>query len=101
MWRAGSPCGAMKLGHSGGDCSMRRFILVSLAVLAVTSIVLLIACSSSQPGTVNVSLSDPPTCMAPQGPYLHVYVTVSDVQIHQSATASNNDKGWIDLTPGL
>jgi len=81
---------------------MRRFTLVGLAILAVTSIILLVACSSSsKPGTVNVSLSDPPTCMAPQGPYLHVYVTVSDVQIHQSATASNNDKGWIDLTPGL
>lgn len=81
---------------------MRRSILVGLAILAVTTTILLIACSgSSQPGTVNVNLSDPPTCMAPQGPYLHVYVTVSDVQIHQSATASNNDKGWIDLTPGL
>ena len=81
---------------------MRRFTLVSLAILAITTIAILIACNtSSQPGTVNVSLSDPPTCMAPQGPYLHVYVTVSDVQIHQSATASNNDKGWIDLSPSL
>jgi uncharacterized protein DUF4382 len=89
-------------GYSGGDYSMRRCILVSLTILLIAGMILLIGCSgSSQPGTVNVSLSDPPTCMAPQGPYLHIYVTVSDVQIHQSANASNHDPGWIDLTPGL
>jgi hypothetical protein len=32
---------------------------------------------------------------------MHVYVTVQDVQIHQSATASNNDAGWVDLAPQL
>ena len=28
-------------------------------------------------------------------------VTVTDVQIHQSASAGNNDAGWVDLTPNL
>src|SRR5207302_2038782 len=55
----------------------------------------------SNPGTVNTSISDPPTCAAPQGPYRHVYVTVNDVLIHQSASASANDAGWIHLASGL
>jgi hypothetical protein len=81
---------------------MRRSVWIGFALVLISGVIILIGCSnSSQPGTVNVSLSDPPTCMAPQGPYLHIYVTVTDVQIHQSANASNNDAGWIDLTPGL
>jgi len=51
--------------------------------------------------TVKVSLSDPATCSAPQGPFTHVYVTVSDVLAHTSATASDSDAGWVDLTPSL
>ena len=51
--------------------------------------------------TVRVSLSDPATCLAPQGPFSHIYVTVTDVRIHQSATASDTDSGWVDLAPGL
>lgn len=81
---------------------MHRFFLVSLSVLLALGMVLLIGCGGgSQPGTVNVSLSDPPTCMAPAGPYVHLYVTVTDVQINQSASAGDNDPGWVDLTPGL
>jgi hypothetical protein len=49
--------------------------------------------------TVQVSLSDPATCSAPQGSFSHVYVTVSDVRIHQSASASDTDSGWVDLAP--
>jgi len=51
--------------------------------------------------TVNVSVSDPPTCAAPKGPYAHVYVTITDVLIHQSSGANANDSGWVDLTPNL
>jgi hypothetical protein len=81
---------------------MRPSIWLSFALLLIAGVLVLIGCSgSSQPGTVNVSLSDPPTCMAPQGPYLHLYVTVTDVEINQSASASNNGAGWIDLTPSL
>jgi len=46
-------------------------------------------------------LSDPATCASPQGPYRHIYVTISDVQINASASAADNDPGWIDLTPNL
>lgn len=51
--------------------------------------------------TVNVHLSDPATCASPNGAYLHVYVSVSDVQANMSATAGAGDSGWVDLTPNL
>ena len=66
-----------------------------------------VACSSMTSssgtgmGTVSVLLSDPATCQAPNGPFAHVYVTITDVQANQSATAGDNDSGWTDLTPSL
>jgi hypothetical protein len=65
---------------------------------------LLIGCSggsSSKTATVQTSISDPATCRSPQGPFSHIYVTVTDVEIHQSADASPSDSGWVDLTPDL
>jgi hypothetical protein len=81
---------------------MRRFVLVALTALITVAAVITIGCSSSSsPATVNLSLSDPATCGSPQGLYRHIYVTVTDVQINASATAADNDPGWIDLTPNL
>jgi Domain of unknown function (DUF4382) len=81
---------------------MRLRIYIGLLLAIVALAIFLISCSGgSKPGTVNTSISDPPTCAAPQGPYRHVYVTVNDVLIHQSANASANDAGWIHLAPGL
>jgi hypothetical protein len=57
--------------------------------------------SSTTLGKVNVSLSDPPTCAGPSGAFSHIYVTIQDVQIHQSSSAGPNDAGWVDLTPDL
>jgi hypothetical protein len=82
---------------------MSRFILMASAA-ALAGLVLLIACSGgskSQTAFVNTSVSDPPTCSAPSGPYSHVFVTVTDVKIHTSANAGANDSGWVDLTPNL
>lgn len=78
-----------------------RAVTFYLILCLIPAILFLLACGGSGPGTVNLSLSDPPTCMAPQGPYTHVYVTVTDVLIHQSSSASSNDAGWIDLAPQL
>jgi hypothetical protein len=80
--------------------------LLKLALLPTIGIVLpaviLLSCGGeSKPGTVNVSMSDPSTCAAPQGPYRHIYVTVTDVEINKSANASDNDSSWVHLTPGL
>lgn len=52
-------------------------------------------------GKTTVSISDPATCAGPDGPYAHVYVTITDVQASTSATAGNSDAGWTDLTPKL
>lgn len=79
-----------------------RFALFLSCLIIIAAAIVLVSCGGgSQPGTVHVSVSDPTTCAAPNGPYSHVYVTVSDVMIHQSANASANDSGWVDLTPGL
>ena len=51
---------------------------------------------------VTVTVSDPATCSSSAaGPYSHVWVTITDVQIHTSATAPDNDPNWVDLTPSL
>jgi hypothetical protein len=50
---------------------------------------------------VQLSLSDPAPCATPSGPFSHAYVTVTDVRIHQSSSASDNDPGWVDLAPSL
>jgi hypothetical protein len=57
--------------------------------------------SSASTGTVNLSISDPPTCAGPAGAYDHVYVTIAAVKIHTSATANDGDPGWLDLAPSL
>lgn len=82
---------------------MRKWIYVSLAILLAVSVMLLLSCSGggSTPASVTTTLSDPATCGTPQGPFSHVYVTVTDVLIHQSANAPANDPAWVDLTPGL
>jgi hypothetical protein len=88
---------------------MRRnalFCTIALAALAV--ILWLSGCGRSGTSmtsgglaTVNVMVSDPATCAAPQGPFSHILVTITDVQINASSTAGDNDSSWIDLTPTL
>ena len=83
---------------------MSRFIGLMSSIVTLAVALGLVGCSgsgSSQTGLVNTSISDPPTCSAPSGPYTHVFVTVTDVKIHTNANAGPNDAGWIDLTPNL
>lgn len=77
-------------------------LFLCTAAILITALTL-IGCGSNNPqtGFVNTSISDPAPCQAPNGPYAHVYVTVTDVMIHASASAGPNDPGWIDLTPNL
>jgi hypothetical protein len=49
--------------------------------------------STSTNGTLGVSLTDAPSCG-----YDAVNVTVTKVRVHQSATASDTDAGWTDIT---
>lgn len=68
---------------------------------------LVIGCSTATPSggnaTVDVVLSDPATCQTPEGPFAHVYVTITDVEASTSSNASAgaSSSGWVDLTPGL
>src|SRR5690348_14452565 len=50
-------------------------------------------------GTVNLSISDPPSCSAPAGNFQSVFITIRAVQAHISATADDNSPGWVDLVP--
>ena len=82
-----------------------------LVLTAVVLLAILIACTGGgssttkttfTPATVTVSVSDPATCSsAASGLYSNVWVTITDVLIHTSATAAANDPNWIDLTPNL
>lgn len=83
-----------------------------LPVLAVCCIgiaaLVLTACSrmsgsvqTSGMATVATMISDPATCATPNGPFSHVFVTITDVKAHTSSTAGPNDSGWVDLTPNL
>lgn len=49
--------------------------------------------SSASGGTLGVSLTDDPACG-----FSAVNVTVTKVRVHQSATATENDAGWSDLS---
>lgn len=86
---------------------MRRTVGFSLILGSLSAGLLLAGCGSSGTSAtnmataVNVHISDPATCAAPQGQFSHVYVTITDVLIHQSASAGANDSGWVDLAPSL
>jgi len=49
--------------------------------------------SSPQQGTLKLAMTDAPACG-----YDHVYVTVTKIRVHQSATAGTTDSGWSELT---
>src|SRR5712692_3561542 len=95
-----------------------------LLSLAITALALIITgCGGNPPtmqsssmGTINVSLSDPPSCAAatsgatavpaggtaaPGGNFMNVFVTIRSIQAHTSTTASDNDPGWQELAPQL
>jgi Domain of unknown function (DUF4382) len=81
-------------------------LLAAVAIFAIAGII--VSCSggstssmSSTMGTVNVSISDPPSCMPPNGQFMHVYVTVRSVQAHISASATDSSTGWQELAPQL
>jgi hypothetical protein len=51
--------------------------------------------------TVNVTISDPPSCSPPAGNFRSVFITIRSVQAHISATADDNSTGWVELVPEL
>lgn len=82
------------------------FSFLALGLALAGAIVVGCSNGSSSPATsgmakISVRLSDPSTCMAPNGPYQHVYVTVADIKANVNATAGDSDSSWVDLAPGL
>src|SRR5262249_2997763 len=59
------------------------------------------ALQTSTTGMIQVSISDPPSCMPPNGQFSHVFITVRSVQAHTSATADASASGWQELAPQL
>lgn len=81
-------------------------LLCGAAILLI--IELIVSCSGSYSvkqtngmGTISVSISDPPSCMPPNGQFVHVFITIRSVQAHISATATDSDAGWQELAPQL
>jgi hypothetical protein len=72
---------------------------LGLAVLCLCGAILALSCGGggggSSTGTVNTSISDPPTCKTT---FPNVWVTITRVRAHTSSSnAGENDSGWIDL----
>ncbi|HKW55807.1 MAG TPA: DUF4382 domain-containing protein [Candidatus Acidoferrum sp.] len=82
--------------------------LVLLAGLFAVVLTLVTCSNTSTTGnvtngmaTINVSLSDPPSCSPPAGSFKSVFITIRSVQAHISATADDNSPGWVELVPAL
>lgn len=87
----------------------RLLWLVALTALTVFAGVL-IGCSGSGSGSamtnggmasIQVSITDPPSCKFPNGDFQHFYVTIRSVQAHTSASADDSTPGWEELAPQL
>lgn len=48
-------------------------------------------------GTVTTNISDPPTCAAPNGQLINVWVTITRVRANVSSDADPSVGGWVDL----
>jgi hypothetical protein len=85
----------------------RSFCFPALLLVALLTVTLLAGCgggdnssnnqSQNLTGLVTVTISDPPTCTPPNGPYTAVWVTITRVRAHTSDNANGNGAGWVDL----
>jgi hypothetical protein len=86
----------------------RYLALCAIAGLIAVALILVTCSNTNTTGkivngtaTINVSLSDPPSCMPPAGSFQSVFITIRSVQAHISATADDNSPGWVELVPAL
>lgn len=72
---------------------VKGLLLLSSALATAT----LVACGggggSASTGTLQLAMTDSPGCG-----YDHVYVTVNKIRVHQSASATDSDGGWQEVT---
>jgi hypothetical protein len=94
--------------RSIGQVRSRYLALCAIAGLIAIALVLVTCSNTSTTGkiingmaTINVSLSDPPSCSPPAGSFKSVFITIRSVQAHISATADDNSPGWVELVPAL
>lgn len=80
-----------------------RLFMIFLAVIIALTFAL-ISCGGgggggggAATGSVATSITDPPTCKSPTGPFSEVWVTITRVRAHTSSYAGSNDGGWVDL----
>lgn len=87
----------------------KSWVACLIAALMLTTGLIIVGCGSSSPSnqatqaaSITITVSDPATCgSSAEGPFSHVYVTITDVLINSSATAGDSDPSWVDLTPTL
>ena len=86
----------------------RAFLLLGFLAASSVIVFLVVSCGggnsalqTSATGMIQVSISDPPSCMPPNGQFTHVFITVRSVQTHISATADDSTPGWQELAPQL
>src|ERR1700739_332407 len=94
-----------------------------LILIMIAAVVMAVGCGGNVTfmqnqgmGTLGVSISDPPSCMAattgaaavasggtaaPGGTFTNVFVTIRSIQAHISATADPSSSGWQELAPQL
>src|SRR5258708_35812620 len=99
--------------------AMKRLIPHFSIILVITAVaVFLVGCGGNPPmmqsssmGTINVSMSDPPSCAAasspttvpaggtaaPGGNFMNVFVTIRSIQEHSSAIAEKTSSVWQDI----
>src|SRR4029077_1002782 len=80
-------------------------VLVALVAAALTLVTCgkttIVSQVNNGMATVNVSISDPPSCSPPTGNFKSVFITIRSVQAHISSTADDNSPGWVELVPEL
>ena len=80
-------------------------VLVALHAMALTLVTCgkttIVSQVNNGMATVNVSISDPPSCSPPTGNFKSVFITIRSVQAHISSTADDNSPGWVELVPEL
>jgi Domain of unknown function (DUF4382) len=82
---------------------MRKLLLHPIfALLALLALLLLMAScgggngggisGTGRDGTLRLALTDAPACG-----YDHVYITITKIRVHQSASAGDGDSGWSEI----
>jgi hypothetical protein len=87
----------------------RKINAISALIFAVLGTGLLVACGGKggggtlgSPGNLSIVVSDPATCSSSaNGPYSHIYVSISDVKVSPNANAAPGDSSFVDVTPAL